>query len=531
MSFARLEPLSPAVAEWVRDEEKERKRRALNRRLQEAFAARPEEVAARNPAVPWQDRATPTGRMWHEEAGHFTAPAEVAEISDADRRFAFSAEGYFSTESLKKTGRQICPDANAKKRAETAKLLEQTLELGDRMRESVVPYGNRFGPDQPFECFRDTPYSLFRYFVHSRHVERLPGLRRVMFLPTTAQQVRRPLLSALESFLDGQRMARMWTMTNGPRVPLHRVRGEMKDLHRKISTLNAAKFMRRAGVQIVFRTTELGTPEFTKAGPCEGGEIERGSDGVAYFHLHAHLVVILRRPMNRKQWKKFRSKVSRFWVHWWKDGGEDKNGKQTSGLIQNGREVCKYMTKPAELLKLDGAELNELRRQISRMKICQPMGIFAEEIESRKSRWMRLNREDLEDGPTLVECPDWNRRLRKTKEEKTFEHAEKLAALEARGDMVRVVARCMPGFGPCGVSEPVVIVMAAKWNEAAVRADRCVARLIELTAAKFGQGLGEAIRVHKCTSTVFQTGQFPFVETLPPDRGRLSGAELAGFCR
>jgi len=46
-------------------------------------------------------------------------------------------------------------------------------------------------------------------------------------------------------------------------------------------------------------------------------------------------------------------KVKDFWGHNWDEGG----------AITTAREACKYVTKPAEMLKLSPAELAELYRQ------------------------------------------------------------------------------------------------------------------------------------------------------------------------
>lgn len=519
--FGRIgAPLTPDVAEWVKDEAKARKRRDLNARLIAAFASRPEEIAARSPVSIWQDEPTPTGRMWHEEAGNFTPAAEVAEISDADRRFAFSAEGEFAALCREQTGR-IVPDVEL---SEHFKAKAEILGMSHAICQKMLAAG--------FDGYRDTPFSLYRYHVHSGHVERLPNFRRNCFIPVIAQQIRAPMVSALESFLESHVFARMWTMTSGPRTALCDVRNACKRLSRKISTLNAQPFMQAAGVEICFRSIELGTPEFNSTGSCEGGEIERDESGQLFFHVHSHCVVIQKKGfIPPKKWAVLLENVGKFWVHWWKDGGETKSGSATSGRIIDAREVCKYVTKPGEMLKLSGAELVELQKQLSRLKLCQPSGRFAEEIKAREERDGRLVRKQTPDGPILAEVKNWNRRPRRTKEEKTFDAAEKLDAPEPSGDSLRVVSRLLPGVGPCGVTEPRVMVLAMNWNEAAVRADESVKQLIAWTADKFGRALAERIRVHTCTPTVLAKPQFDFVETLPPRRAVLSGAELAGFAR
>ena len=54
-----------------------------------------------------------------------------------------------------------------------------------------------------FDAFRDTPFRVYIIIsVHSGHVEKLPAFRRCMFIPYVAKQVRGPMLSALEYWLE-----------------------------------------------------------------------------------------------------------------------------------------------------------------------------------------------------------------------------------------------------------------------------------------------------------------------------------------
>lgn len=520
MSFALNEPLSPAVRRWVLADLADQRRRDLNRRMREAFASQPDSEAATDLGAVADEHLYPApGSVWeHEDEGHYTSAEEVAEISEEDRAFAFSANGEFMAMSRERTGATVDDVKVAQMRRASAELSAMSHAIAEKMRAAG------------FDAYRDTPFDLYRYFVHSGHVEKLPKFRRVTFIPSVAQQVRAPLVSALESHLEKQPFARMWTLTAGARTPLCDVRQRAKQLHRKISTLNAQPFMHEAGVEISFRSTELGTPEFNSAGPCEGGNIERDADGRLFFHLHAHCVVILKRGfIPPKKWANLLKKVSSFWVHWWKDGGETENGSATSGLIVSAREVCKYLTKPGEMLKLTGEELCELQRQLSRLKLCQPLGVLAEEMKAREAANLRLVRKQTPEGPVFAEVKNWNRRPRKTKEEASAEAAEKLGNAETKGDSLRVVSRLLPGIGPCGVAEPRVIILAMNWDEAAVRNDASVRQLVEFTRGEFAAGA--AIRVHTCTPTVLQTPAFPFVEHLPPPRSLLSGADLAGLTR
>lgn len=449
--------------------------------------------------------------------------AEVGlEISAEDRRFAFSAEGEFLAICKERTGESLHDEALEEMRKADAHLLSLSHQIAAKMGAAG------------FDAYRQTPFGTFRYFVHSRHTVKLPGFRRCTFIPVVAKSLRAPMLSALESFLERHDYCRMWTFTSGRRVPLRNIRARAQWMHGKLSDLNASKFMREAGVEIVFRSTELGTPEFNADGTSKnGGEVETDENGQMYFHVHAHCVVHLKfGHISKRKWTALLGDVGHFWGRWWKDGGEDKNGNATSGLIVDPREVCKYVTKPAEMLKLSGEQLVELQKQLCRLKLVQPMGTLAAEMKRRRDpeNPLRLVRRRTPEGNVYREAKNWNRHCRRTRLEKTQDQHEKLSReAKVAGDTIRVVARNLPAYGPSGVSEPTVVVLATRWDEAAVRKDPRVAALIAATADEFAAG--SAIRVHTCTPSVLETSPFPFVATLPPPRIPLTGAEIAGFTR
>lgn len=462
---------------------------------------------------------------WLNDNGHIETTAEGLEISDEDRRFAHSAEGEFLALAKEKTGDTAPDEKLIEWRKANATLLAQTHAIAEKAATAGL------------DCYRATPFGLYRYFIHSRHVEKLPCFRRMMFLPYMAQQIRAPMVAALEYFLATKPFARMWVMSSGPRVPLCDVNERAKFLHGKISDLNASQFMRAAGVEIVFRSTELGTPEFNSNGhQVDGGEIETDENGQMYFNVHSHLIVVQKNFIQPDAWKKLLQDVGNFWrgtdgkKMWWKDGSEDERGRHRSGRLVDAREVCKYITKPGEILKLTGDQIVALQEQLSRLKLMQPMGALAVQIKEREEKNLRLIRKRTPDGPVLREAKNWNRHNRRTATEKAQDYVEKLErkGIEA-GDLMRVVARSMPTFGPSGVSEPTVTVMASRWNETAVRKHGLVDRLIRATWEEYAAG--RAIRVHTCTSTVLETRPFPFVADLPPPRIPLSGAELAGYSR
>lgn len=461
------------------------------------------------------------GPGYHE---HFTQPDEAAalgrddrdfqfgetvEISPADRAFAFSkaggAEAKFLALSKAKTGATLDDAKLATGNAARAKLLAQSHAIADKMGEAYAAEAAELaqaaaaaGADPSAtqtaqSAMRADACGLWRYYVHSQHYEKIPAFRRIMFLPVVAQQIRAPMLAALEFWLSRNAFARFWTFTTGTKTRLCDVRVRCQELHRRLSKLNAQPFMRAAGASLVFRSTELGTPELlntARAKDAGAGNIDRDDAGTVLFHVHAHTVVHLNAQLEKPAFRALLASVKKFWVHNWDDGGS----------IRSAREACKYVTKPGAMLKLSGAELVELQTQLSRLKMVQPLGRLKDEITARTAAKLRLVRQETKDGAVLGEVANWNLHGRMTREEKAQQAAGKLGAKTESAISSRIVARCLPGFGPAGVAENSVVVMATAWNGAEVRALPAVVRLVAATAEAYAAGV--AIRVHTCTPTV-----------------------------
>jgi hypothetical protein len=403
------------------------------------------------------------------------------------------------------TGLSLPDDVLEKRRRELRDLKTQTFELADRLEASG------------YAAYRQTPFSLWHFYVHSRHLERIPNFRRVHVLPYVSAMIRAPMLSSVESFLERNPFCRFWTFTTGARCAVLDVRERLRYLHRKISTLNGQPFMKSAGLEIVFRSSELGSPETRPDGSIcgAGGSLER-ENGQVFFHPHAHCIVLPKKGyISPRRWDGIIKNVWRFWVHHWDAGAS----------VANARECVKYVTKPGDMLKLSGEELAALAAQLRRMKLVQPSGILADEIAGRKLRGERLIRIKTPDGRVFKSVPDWNRQRKQTEEEKHAAAARKLSA-EKPDPQTRIVARLLPAIGPAGVKEPRVIVMTSGALDVALLCRHAaVGPLIEATRAEFLAGV--RIRVHTCTSTVLPGLEVDAISSWkPPD-----GAELAGFAR
>lgn len=383
------------------------------------------------------------------------------------------------------TGLPVPADLVEKRARQKRILKEQTLMLATKLEKEGIA------------AYRDSQYWFYQFYVHSGFLEEIPAFRRIMLLPAVAAAVRAPMLSAVEAFVERNPFCRFWTFTSGERVPVSGLRKRIRYLHRKLSDLNAQPFMQALGVEIVFRSTELGTPECDaknkRLAMRKWGRFERGANGELFFHPHAHCVVFLRKGrVSAEKWEALFHQIWAFWVHQW-DGG--KRGE--SGVIRNARECVKYVIKPAEMLKFTGPELAAVHRALSRLKLAQPMGSLADEIKARKEAGKRLVRVPVGKGEGRVfrDVTDWNR-----KGEVSPKPVDESKPAQQKA-VFRVVSRCLPCVGPAGIKEPKVVIMASYPLTALLAASHPV--VAHLKAATLEEFLGgSAISVHTCTSTV-----------------------------
>jgi len=423
---------------------------------------------------------------WHEadgEAGALWSPNPAMDLAEVENEYFANA--------IEETGQSTTDEKQLEMVRRFEEIESQSHTLAERLESTGIP------------AYRQTPFGLWSYAIHSRNIRKIPAFRRVCILPYVAWQMRGPMVSALEYFLEKHPYCRFLTFTSGKRVPLRipaygpaepLLRDRIAYLNRKISRLNAQPFMKAAGLEIVFRSDEFGTPETDENGNLKGdaGSIERDPDGTIWLHPHCHCVAWPKKGfIPPKKWAQLLKQIWAFWVHHWEEGG----------AIQTARECCKYVTKPAEMLKLSAAELAELYRQTRRMKLVQPLGALAAEIKAREEKNERLIKKATPNGEGRVyfEIKNWNKLRARTRAEKDFEEGKKFDAKEA-GFFFRIMSRSVPSFCGAGLKECRVTIMATRFDEEKIRAHPDIAALIEATADAWAAGV--FIRVHTCTPTV-----------------------------
>ena len=281
----------------------------------------------------------------------------------------------------------------------------------------------------------------------SRQILRLESYRDIRLIPEVARRKRRPLLKDLEYYLDRHPFTRMWTFTTGERGQIFELRERLKWLHRKVSKLNATKFMMEYGARIVFRASEFGT-------------IKRAAGGaLPSFHPHAHCLVELSEKLTKARWSELLHHVNAYWNFCWDESGR---------IRKRASEVVKYVAKPNDLLKLKGSELVYLQTEvIARSRMTDTLGSLRLEREVRNSNGLRV---DKGNGLWRV-SPRWNHG--KPKRPGTLqqfeEHLGRKATIAELGQLrvnapsgglrsPMVLARCLPSpvFSP--VREPVFLV-------------------------------------------------------------------------
>lgn len=225
----------------------------------------------------------------------------------------------------------------------------------------------------------------------------LPPVRRVSFFPSQAASQRSKMLRDVEDFLGlHPTTARMFTITNGPRVPIHPVtlREDVKGFHRWLSKMAANPSFKAFGLKMQWRATEFGEPKWEE----ESGQLT--------LHLHAHVLVTEPVGISKKRRAKLRKKLWKvFRVHW-----------DDAGTIENAREFVKYPVKDSDLetiKRLGGpGALVDFYDAIRGLHIVQPLGDLKLIRAERRAVGKRIYALSGADGRYLTERFDVNAQKR-----------------------------------------------------------------------------------------------------------------------
>ncbi|HTJ79873.1 MAG TPA: hypothetical protein VL357_12830 [Rariglobus sp.] len=438
-------------------------------------------------------------------------------------RVRFSeAEADYKAVCVEQTGVEVTPEEWARQKAERSEIRRQSHVLAHMLETAGTI------------AYRDDAFQLWIWHVHSCEAEKIPNFRRICFLPYIAAIVRSSKLAALEYFLQRHPFCRFWTFTSGQRVGIDGLGERVSNLSERLNALNKELY-RLYGVQIVFRSTELGTVEFDAANraQADSGSIEFDENGEPLFHVHAHCVVYSTRGfLSPARWKEMVNFVHGHWEHHW-DAGD---------IIRDARECCKYVTKPGDMLKLSPAQLARVEAQLHGKRLVAPLRTLAKEIRARKLAGKCLRRQKTHDGMIWREALDHNKHAERdaadTEAAFALHQAEVKDRIDANGMKgetetaplrwrgvgqmgrrhegmtapCKVLARLAPAVGPRGIKEPRVIVGGSFVDRTTINNHPLVERLWMQTLEAWEDGL--RISVHTGTP-IGEARPLSFLPDLP----------------
>jgi hypothetical protein len=457
-----------------------------------------------------------------------------------------TATADFLKDSEERTGMGMNPIEYAKQTGKKTKLAEMAREICRRLESVGV------------QTKRDDGCGLWTYWIHSGIWEEMDQYRRICINPVIAAQTRANTLAGLEYFCQQNEFCRFWTFTTGPRCTVEEIPERLDVYFRKLSKLNhyIKKFH---GLEIVIRATEFGTLESETPQSNDGTELngitftltenkETGAHSAApLYHPHFHTVVRSTIGYRAKaDWVKACEAVRAFW------GMKcDFGRKGETNVIQNPREVVKYVTKPGDMLKLTPEQLKAFYDATAGRRLVCPMGTLKREIAARKEAGLKLRRirnndgdwlwvEKIDHNKTLADCmsPEDRADLDAIAEAEIFATEAQASAragggqwvdvgetltlwddgtthrseaaralvegapvrLKDKPDFCQVVAFIPPAAGPTMRLENRVIVMGNRRDEKAVKRHPLVAQLWQRTVEAWEAGA--VISVHTGTSTV-----------------------------
>lgn len=464
----------------------------------------------------------------------------------------------FLDDSEEQTGMSMSPEQYAEAEQKRLKLSDMAKEITRRLEEAGI------------NAHRDSgDMKLWQFFIHTGMLVELPQYRRICINPVIAAQSRAGILASLEFFTQEHKFCRFWTFTTGQRCFASDIPARLDEFNKRLRKLN--HWMRKNyGVEIIIRATEFGTLESHEDGnrvaERDTGRINfelNAQTGKAEptYHPHFHCVVYSRRGyIEKDRWTELCEKVRARW----------KCHCDFSGVIENPREIVKYVTKPGDVLKLDLPQLREFFEVTTNRRLVVPMGELKREIAARKaagkkllrkkSRKMWHWREVFDHNKTLseAESPEQRQASDEMADANAFDHEHRLAmnaapnwvdvddvttifegeVFKTRGgrelvggrevrmkdkrDFCKVVAFIPPAAGPTRRKENRLLVLGDRFDLAAVKRHPLYQQLHDRTFTAWVAGeelarseaaaLGSGIYVH--TGTVSVPGG-------PPDPGRV----------
>lgn len=357
-----------------------------------------------------------------------------------------------------------------RKKKERDILRQQSLEIASRL-DKLFP-----------ESRQDKRQKLFKISLFGRAISELPQFRQITLIPEVAAQKRSRHLKYLEWL--GTKKAkggagewlRMWVVNDGRRCRVDEIPDRLSRLNEKIRRLQRKEWFHKH-FEIVFRSTEFGSLF------DETGKAKVDDEGHQTYHVHCHLIIRVKNTVNKTRWIRILALASEHF------GGSTRF--EEAGGIEKLREACKYLVKPADIIRLPDRDLAALSQTVFKRHLVQPLGRLRQILADHKARQLVLQRP----------CPANRFRWRtvgnhnshaKSEAEKIADMAAKLWAenhekeTEDAQNTIVAVLPAGPHFGP--VHEPCILVRNLTNYESVINNIR-IRELRERCAPSYAAGL------------------------------------------
>lgn len=358
-----------------------------------------------------------------------------------------------------------------KKKKERDKLRQQSLEIAERL-DKLFP-----------ESRQDKRQKLFKISLFGRVISELPQYRQITLIPEVAAQKRSRHLKYLE-WLGTPKVKggngswlRMWVVNDGRRCRVDEIPDRLSRLNARIRRLQAKEWFNK-NFEIVFRSTEFGSLF------DETGQAKTDSEGHQTYHVHSHLIVRVKNTVNRSRWLRILALAADHF------GGPTRF--EEAGGIEKLREACKYLVKPADILRLPDPELAALSKTVFKRHLVQPLGRLREVLGDHKSRRLVLQRPCPANKFKWRIVRNHNSHARKSEAEELADIARRLwqsnheKDTEDAQNTIVAVLPAGPHFGP--VHEPCILVRNLTNYESVINNIR-IKELRERCAPSFAAGL------------------------------------------
>ena len=323
-----------------------------------------------------------------------------------------------------------------KQGAQQRHLEEQSKQVAEKLYQGYRHHGLGWSRIVSVNPYRSTDLYLLGLF--SKGVKKMDNYRNISFLPVKGRQQRNRFSKELNLFCHNNPFTRAWLFTDKRTTIIH-LRSVIKKMHRKLSKLNAKKWMKKYGARFVFRTTEL-------------GEIFPLGESDVSIHPHMHALMILDKKLTKDQFITLNKLIQNYWGAYSRD----------SGKIRNTRELVKYCVKPNDLDGLNAQQIVKLYEAQNGLHLVQSLQDLRTDRKSiRENNQKVIIRKGI---PKIVR--NWNGSITKKRQPDRFvEYVEMLddrrkadAICEGGRATPQIVAWCTPSPLFTHVSEPVFMV-------------------------------------------------------------------------